>query len=159
MPIPLDLVCARDQPRWGEEIRGKGVIMIRRRWFVWAGLFILTITTLTCKEQTAPPPQPPPPPMLASPASGATGVITNPALTWNVSTMPASYYVQVSTDPGFATLVVDQANIVTSSFAACLTWNTVYYWRVLAGNPQGRYVVYRPDFWNRTDAYSPTKFF
>jgi hypothetical protein len=81
---------------------------------------------------------PPPTPVLVGPANGATGVATIPTLTWNASTVPASYYVQVSTDPGFVTLVVDQADIVTASYAPCLTWNAVYYWRVLAANSAGK---------------------
>jgi hypothetical protein len=80
---------------------------------------------------------PPPAPVLVGPANGATGVATIPTLTWNASTVPASYYVQVSTDPGFATLVVDQADIVTNSFAARVMWDAVYYWRVLAANSAG----------------------
>src|SRR5207247_4639471 len=44
----------------------------------------------------------PAPPVLATPANGATGVATNPTLTWNASSGATSYRIQVSTDAGFA---------------------------------------------------------
>ncbi|MBM2845272.1 MAG: pyrrolo-quinoline quinone [Bacteroidetes bacterium] len=80
----------------------------------------------------------PAPPVLATPANGATGVVTNPTLTWNASTGATSYHLQVSTDPGFATTVVDQSNITTTSSAVGgLAGNTLFYWRVSASNSGG----------------------
>ena len=84
------------------------------------------------------PPQPPAPPVLATPANGATGVATNPTLMWNPSTGATSYHLQVSIDPGFATTVVDQSNITTTSSAVSgLTANTQYFWHVSATNAGG----------------------
>ena len=84
------------------------------------------------------PSSPPPAPVLATPANGATGIATNPTLTWNASSGATSYRVQVSTDAGFATTVVDQSNITTTSYAlSSLTTNTTYYWHVNATNSGG----------------------
>ncbi len=84
------------------------------------------------------PPSPPVAPVLATPANGATGIATNPTLTWNASTGATSYRLQVSTDAGFATMVVDQSNITTASHAvSSLATNTTYYWHVNATNSAG----------------------
>jgi len=85
-----------------------------------------------------PPPAPPAAPVLATPSDGASGVATNGALTWNASAGATSYRVQVSTDPGFASTVADQANLTTTSYAPSgLVASTVYYWHVNASNGGG----------------------
>ena len=85
-----------------------------------------------------PPPPAPNAPTLSSPANGAIGVSTNPTLSWNASTGADSYGVQVSSDPGFTTLVYNQTGITTTSTNVTgLTGNTVYYWRVNATNTGG----------------------
>jgi hypothetical protein len=77
-------------------------------------------------------------PTLSSPTSGATGVATNPTLSWNASTGAASYGLQVSTSSSFSSTVVNQTGITTTSYAASgLTNNTTYYWRVNATNAGG----------------------
>ena len=87
---------------------------------------------------TGAPPPPPTVPVLASPANGATGVATSPTLTWNASTGATTYHLQVSTDPGFASTVIDQNNITTTSSAvSALATNTLYYWHVSAANGGG----------------------
>lgn len=87
---------------------------------------------------TGAPPPPPPAPVLSTPANGATGVATNPALTWNASTGATSYGVQVSTDSLFGTTAVDQSNLISVSYTATgLSLNTKYYWRVNASNGGG----------------------
>ena len=97
---------------------------------------------------------PPPPPVLATPANGATGVATNPTLTWNASTGAISYRLQVSTDPAFGTTVVDQTNIPsTSSAVSALTANTTYYWHVSATNGGGTSAY--STAWNFTTAAIP----
>ena len=84
------------------------------------------------------PPPPPAAPALATPTNGATGVATNPTLTWNASTGATSYRLQVSTDPAFGTTLVDQSNITTTSYAlSALAANTTYYWHVNATNTGG----------------------
>ena len=87
---------------------------------------------------TTVPPAPPAAPVLATPVNGATGVALNPTLTWNASAGATSYRLQVSTDAGFGTVVVDQAGLTgTSSGLSALLANTVYYWRVSASNSGG----------------------
>lgn len=81
---------------------------------------------------------PPSPPTLISPANGATGVSANPTLRWNVSSGATSYRVQVSTDPSFATTVVNQGGVTDTSLAlGGLANSTAYYWRVNASNGAG----------------------
>ena len=80
----------------------------------------------------------PPQPVLASPANGATGVSTNPTLTWSASTGAISYRLQVSTDANFGTTVVDQGNISTTSYSATgLAVNRQYFWHVNATSSGG----------------------
>jgi uncharacterized protein affecting Mg2+/Co2+ transport len=77
-------------------------------------------------------------PTLASPSNGATGVATNPTLSWNASTGAASYRLQVSTSSTFSTTVYDQSGITgTSQQVSGLANNTLYYWRVNATNAGG----------------------
>jgi hypothetical protein len=76
--------------------------------------------------------------VLASPANGASGVATSPTLTWNASTGATSYHLQLSTDSTFATTLVDQSALATTSYAAGgLAASTKYYWRVSASNGAG----------------------
>jgi hypothetical protein len=77
-------------------------------------------------------------PIPSSPANGATGVATNPTLSWNASTGATSYGVQVSTNSSFSSTIVNQNGITTTSYAVSgLTNNTTYYWRVNATNAEG----------------------
>jgi aqualysin 1 len=85
-----------------------------------------------------PPPPPPAAPVLISPPDGATGVSVSPTLSWNASSGATSYKLQVSTDSGFGTLVVNQTGITgTSTAVSGLAASTLYYWRVLASNSGG----------------------
>jgi subtilisin family serine protease len=87
---------------------------------------------------SGPPPPPPPAPILSAPADGATGVSTSPTLSWNAASGATSYGVQVSTDAGFASLVVDRTGLTgTSTAVTGLAANTLYYWRVNASNAGG----------------------
>jgi hypothetical protein len=77
-------------------------------------------------------------PTLSSPANGATGVPTSPTLSWNASSGATSYHLQVSTNSGFSTTVVDQSGITGTSYGVTgLTDGTTYYWRVNATNAGG----------------------
>ena len=77
-------------------------------------------------------------PTLSSPANGATGVATNPTLSWNASSGATSYGLQVSSSSSFSTTVVNQTGITTTSYAVTgLANNTTYYWRVNATNAGG----------------------
>jgi Secretion system C-terminal sorting domain len=77
---------------------------------------------------------PPSPPALVTPLNGAINVTDTP-FAWNASPGAAAYQLQVSTDPSFATTVVDQSDICdTSRSVSGLSSLTVYYWRVRASN-------------------------
>lgn len=70
-------------------------------------------------------------PVLVKPFHGWNVPTTSPLLIWSKTANAASYQVQVSTDPTFATSFVDKAGIVDTSYAlADLTIGTTYYWRV-----------------------------
>ena len=87
---------------------------------------------------SGPPPPPPAAPVLSSPANGATGVSTSPALAWNASSGATSYRVQVSTSSSFVSTVYDQSGITsTTTNVTGLAAGTVYYWRVNATNAGG----------------------
>ena len=90
--------------------------------------------------------QPVPPipgtPALTSPANGSTASTSTLWLLWSAGGggAPASYGIQVATDPGFATIVLDQAGITSAGFmvpAGIIQCNTIYYWRVDAANANG----------------------
>jgi hypothetical protein len=76
-------------------------------------------------------------PTLASPANFATNQSTTPTLRWNTSTLATSYRVQLSSDMGFSTFVVNDPVIGTSKYVSGLNNNTTYYWRVNAKNNGG----------------------
>ena len=77
-------------------------------------------------------------PTLATPADGAAGVSTNPALSWNSVVGATSYTLQVSTASDFPTFVVNQSGITATSFPVTgLSSNTQYFWRVSATNAGG----------------------
>jgi titin len=79
-------------------------------------------------------------PVLSSPASGSTSSTLTPELDWQDTAGAASYGVQVSTSSTFATTLVNQAGLTTSTYTvpgSTLAWNTTYYWRVNAVNTKG----------------------
>jgi hypothetical protein len=84
---------------------------------------------------------------MLSPASGATGIVSNPTLTWSPSVYAQSYRVQVSTDSTFNSgIIYDKAGLTTTSTAlSALTTGTKYFWRVSATNgiSTSRYSVMR----------------
>lgn len=84
--------------------------------------------------------QAPSPPVLLSPPNGSTNISLTPTLSWsNVS--GASYYrLQVSTNSGFTTTVIDINGLVNPGYvvpSGFLNNNTTYYWRVNASNSGG----------------------
>lgn len=77
-------------------------------------------------------------PVLVSPADGATGVATNPKLTWRTVTNAATYQVQVSLAADFSTIVFSKINMTgTSVTVNKLASKTKYYWRLRAVNANG----------------------
>ncbi len=68
---------------------------------------------------------------LNSPANNATGVSTQPNLQWS-AVAGANYDLQVATDAGFSSIVVNQTNLTTNSFAItpALNAGNTYWWRI-----------------------------
>jgi photosystem II stability/assembly factor-like uncharacterized protein len=79
-----------------------------------------------------------PPPTLLSPSNGATGISTDPVLTWLGSGGSRSFTLQVSEFDDFSNLVVDVDSLIESFFnLAGLEDGTTYYWHVNAQNAYG----------------------
>jgi hypothetical protein len=76
---------------------------------------------------------------LLTPPEGASDQPTTPTFTWSAVEQAAAYDLQVATDIGFTSIVVDAANLASTSYtpAADLETGTYYYWRVRAHNACG----------------------
>lgn len=75
---------------------------------------------------------------LSAPPNGATGVGVPTTLRWVATPTADRYQVQLSTDSGFASTILDDSTLTdTSRAAAGLAQNTTYYWRVRARNIGG----------------------
>jgi hypothetical protein len=77
-------------------------------------------------------------PVLTWPASGDTVGITGVQLRWRRPVTGAFYRVQVSTNPGFTSLVADDSTLTDTTFISPpLASATQYYWRVNTRNAGG----------------------
>jgi Secretion system C-terminal sorting domain len=77
-------------------------------------------------------------PILFSPANNSLGQGLSLNLVWYRSAGASTYRVQLSTDTGFTTLIVNDSTVTDSVKAVTgLLNNTLYYWRVNAKNPVG----------------------
>jgi len=76
---------------------------------------------------------------LTSPSDGATDLDVQPTFDWQTLDGADSYTLQLSSDSGFETLVVDSSQTAGSSLTvnAMLDNSTLYYWRVRAENEGG----------------------
>ncbi len=80
----------------------------------------------------------PPAPVLTSPLNGAGCQPTTISLTWTASAGAASYHVQLATDSLFASVILDDSTIAsTTRQVTSLSSSTAYYWRVSAKNAAG----------------------
>jgi hypothetical protein len=79
------------------------------------------------------------PPLLATPAQNAAVNQNLPvSFFWTPKGFAAEYHLQVSTDPGFATLLVDQEGLTASLYTLpSVAPGTGYYWRVNTLNDGG----------------------
>jgi len=78
-------------------------------------------------------------PLLITPPNNATGITRTPILDWNNVPGATSYRVQLSTEPGFGTTIINAVTGATSQYqvTTALSYNTTYYWRVNATNAGG----------------------
>jgi hypothetical protein len=97
---------------------------------------------------------------LVSPANGAIAVSTAPTFFWTTSIGAMTYTLQVSTDIGFSTFVVDQPGIAGTSVTpgTTLSDGTVYYWRVIADHSSGNVTANAAPFSFTTVAAVPGPF-
>ena len=113
------------------------------------------------------PPEAPLPPALSSPTNGATGLGLTPVLSWNASTGADSYGLQVSTNPGFSSTMINEADLTGTSYTvvSSLSQDTTYYWRVNATNQGGTSGGLRPGIHNNNsglafgDSWRRSEFF
>ena len=77
-------------------------------------------------------------PVLVFPSDGILISADNYLLAWSPSNDNTSYRLQVSKDPNFATTLVDQTGLVSTSYtvSGLTTWNT-YHWRLQGISPNG----------------------
>jgi hypothetical protein len=77
-------------------------------------------------------------PALVSPVNNSTGQNVTLNLTWGASANALSYRVQVATDAGFSSIIVNDSMVGgTSKTISGLANNTQYWWRVNAKNYYG----------------------
>jgi len=75
---------------------------------------------------------------LSSPADGATGQPVSLLLSWSPAARAATYGLQLSASSTFASAIVDDSTLTTTSrLVGPLSNNTLYYWRVCAKNAGG----------------------
>ena len=78
-------------------------------------------------------------PVLNSPSNTATGVATQPTLSWNTASGAETYSVQVSANSNFSNPVFNQTGVLgTSVLVNSLVEGTTYYWRVRGVNTTGQ---------------------
>jgi uncharacterized protein YjdB len=77
-------------------------------------------------------------PTLSSPADNTTGLETSINLTWNPVPNAETYTIELSKNPDFSSLVVNNNSLKTNEFTVSgLQEETSYYWRVKATNSAG----------------------
>ena len=78
-------------------------------------------------------------PILYSPGNNTQGWNTSLTLIWYKVSIATNYHVQLSTDPSFNTLIVNDSTLTDSTKAVSgLQNNTWYYWRVKGRNSYGQ---------------------
>jgi len=114
-----------------------------------AGQFIATVTDDidgNLRSTTAPDigadeyniPQPPAVPVLISPTNGATNQPLSLNLVWHASSGAISYWLQLSTNSGFTSFIINDSTLTdTLQALSGLSQTTTYYWRVKAKNNAG----------------------
>jgi hypothetical protein len=78
-------------------------------------------------------------PQLLSPANNAVNQPARPTFTWNPAAQGSTYRLQVATDPGFSSIVLDVDNLPGTTYTppADLSTSTQYFWRVRSANTCG----------------------
>ena len=93
------------------------------------------IVSMACRDVSG---SPPGAFNLVAPANGAVGQPNNPTLSWDASADALSYTLTVDNDSDFSSpIFARNVGNVTSTQVTGLDYETVYYWRVVAHNPNG----------------------
>ncbi|MFH1228674.1 MAG: DUF2341 domain-containing protein [Planctomycetota bacterium] len=72
-------------------------------------------------------------PVLSAPANGVTGLSLSITLSWDAATNAATYHLRIATDNMFSNIILNQSNIVGTSFnPPGLAYATNYYWQIQA---------------------------
>jgi len=98
----------------------------------------------------------PPAPTLITPTNGSSILTLTPTLDWGDVAGATTYNLQVSTNSGFTTTVVNLSSLAVSQFqipSGILLPGTIYYWRASATNSNGTGVWSSP--WNFTTPSAP----
>jgi len=83
---------------------------------------------------------PPGAPQLVDPPNNATDISTTPLLNWDSVQYAATFRIQLSTDPGFGSTLINIGGLTFSQYnvpGGILLNNVTYYWRVNASNAAG----------------------
>jgi choice-of-anchor B domain-containing protein len=91
-------------------------------------------------------------PALTSPPNGAFNLPSAPVFTWDAAAQGATYDIQITTDPGFGTVVGEATGVITTTFTpvSSLANDTTHYWRVRAVNGCG------PGDWSAVSSFTTT---
>lgn len=74
-------------------------------------------------------------PNVLYPPDNANGIKVNPILDWQDLIPSSKYWIQLSEQPGFETLLINDSNVTETLYQSpLLNYNTNYYWRVAAKN-------------------------
>jgi uncharacterized repeat protein (TIGR02543 family) len=91
-----------------------------------------------------------------SPANSATGVATNPTLSWGTSSGAISYEYCYATSSGCTSWI--PVGTATSVGLTGLSKSTLYYWQVKAVNASGNTLADTGAYWSFITAVEPTSF-
>jgi subtilisin-like proprotein convertase family protein len=75
--------------------------------------------------------------VLTSPSNGQSGLSTSAVLNWESQVNAENYTVQVSTNPSFSSLFIEEIIQTNQYFLSGLNQETVYYWRIIPSNRCG----------------------
>lgn len=79
-------------------------------------------------------------PVLVSPVNGSIGIALTPLMDWTDVSGASSYRIQISTNAGFSSVVLDTSGISSSQInvpSGKLNGSIIYHWRVNASNSAG----------------------
>lgn len=119
--IPADNLLT-DGQTYTWKVKGKNTA----GWGAWSSTYTFTVSDNPM----------PAVPVLDLPLDGATGTGSTTFM-WSTSDNAETYDIQISTDVGFSTTLVDETGLTASYYAYTFTSSNTYFWRVRAVNGYG----------------------